>query len=81
MTVAKTELEMVRRHVREGAKHVSNQRALIDRMTMNGLPTGDAEALLATSSGSNSSISFASHELKVERWSSAVAPSVILPTR
>jgi hypothetical protein len=48
MTAAETELEMVRRHVREGAEHVANQRALIGRLRANGLPTEEAEALLTS---------------------------------
>jgi glycerol dehydrogenase-like iron-containing ADH family enzyme len=44
---AETELEMVRRHVRQGAEHVANQRALIARLSAYGLPTEAAEAILA----------------------------------
>ena len=43
-----TELEMVRRHIREGAGQLASQRFLIARMRMNGIPTDEAEALLAT---------------------------------
>jgi ribosomal 50S subunit-associated protein YjgA (DUF615 family) len=43
-----TELEMVRRHIREGAGQLASQRFLIARMRMNGIPTEEAEALLAT---------------------------------
>jgi hypothetical protein len=42
-----TELEMVRRHVREGAEHVAHQRALVARLTADGLPSEEAAALLA----------------------------------
>lgn len=46
-SVEETELEMTQRHVREGAHHVADQRALIARLRGAGLPTEDAEALLA----------------------------------
>ena len=42
------ELDMVRRHVREGAGHVANQRALVAHLKADSLPVADAEALLAT---------------------------------
>ena len=48
MSEGETELEMVRRHVEEGADHVVKQRALIARLKKNGLPFHEAEALLAT---------------------------------
>jgi hypothetical protein len=48
MAPAETELEMVTRHIREGAEHVAKQRALIAELRANGHPTGEAEALLAT---------------------------------
>ena len=48
MRAEETELEMVQRHVREGEKHLVNQRALIDRLRASELPTGEAEALLDT---------------------------------
>lgn len=48
MSPDESELEMVRRHVREGARHVANQRALIVRLKERALPTGEAEALLTT---------------------------------
>lgn len=41
-----TELEMIRRHVREGAVHLTSQRALIARLKVSDLPTDEAEALL-----------------------------------
>lgn len=47
MTAVETELDMVRRHVRQGAEHISKQRALIDRLTVKGLSTEEAGALLA----------------------------------
>ena len=47
MSVDETELEMVQRHVREGGRHVANQRALIARLSASGRPTEDAEILLA----------------------------------
>ena len=43
-----TEFEMVRRHIREGAGQLASQRFLRARMRMNGIPTEEAEALLAT---------------------------------
>ena len=46
MGVAETTLEMVRRHVREGAEHVARQRALLARLKERGLPTAEAERLL-----------------------------------
>ena len=48
MNAAESDLEMVRRHVRQGAEHVTNQRALIARLMEHGLPTGKAEAILIT---------------------------------
>jgi hypothetical protein len=47
MNAAESEIEMVRRHVREGAEHVAKQSALIARLKEHALPTGEAEALLA----------------------------------
>ncbi|MCJ2090791.1 hypothetical protein MKK88_33130 [Methylobacterium sp. E-005] len=41
-----TELEMVRRHIREGAGQLASQRFLIARMRMNGILTEEAERLL-----------------------------------
>lgn len=48
MGAEETELEMVRRHIREGEGHLASQRALIARMRTSHLPTDGAEALLAT---------------------------------
>jgi hypothetical protein len=42
-----TELEMVRRHILQGADHVARQRARVDRLRTGGLPLEAAEALLA----------------------------------
>ena len=39
---------MVRRHVREGERHLAGQRALIARLKASDLPTEQAEALLGT---------------------------------
>ncbi|MHB2208016.1 hypothetical protein [Methylobacterium sp. CM6257] len=39
---------MTRRHVRQGAHHVANQRALVARLRADDLPTEEAVALLAT---------------------------------
>lgn len=43
-----TEIEMVRRHVEEGAKHIARQRLLVARLRQEGLPTQEAANLLAT---------------------------------
>lgn len=48
MRAGETELEMVRRHVEEGAEHIAKQRALIARLRQRGLPTQEAESLLVT---------------------------------
>lgn len=48
MRAEETELEMVRRHVREGERHLAGQRALIARLRASDLPTEEAEALLDT---------------------------------
>jgi hypothetical protein len=48
MSTDESEFETVRRHVREGAGHVANQRALVIRLGDHGPPTAKAEALLAT---------------------------------
>ncbi|WP_375275322.1 hypothetical protein [Methylorubrum thiocyanatum] len=48
MSTEESELAMVRRHVREGGMQVARQRALVDRLTAEGLPVADAEVLLAT---------------------------------
>ncbi len=47
-SVEETEFEMVRRHIREGAGHLASQRFLIARMRMSGIPTEEAETILAT---------------------------------
>ncbi len=47
MSAGETKLEMLRRHVRQGAEHVANQRALVGRLKEHALPTGPAEDLLA----------------------------------
>lgn len=46
MSLEAAELEMVQRHVREGEYHLANQRALIARLKVSGLPTEEAEVLL-----------------------------------
>lgn len=46
MGTAETELEMVRRHVRNGERLVTDQRALLARLRTSGLPIEEAEALL-----------------------------------
>lgn len=48
MSAAETELEMVRRHIKEGAGHLTKQRALIVRLRDAGFATAEAEALLVT---------------------------------
>lgn len=47
MRSGETELEMVRRHVREGERQLAAQRALIARVDARGLPTEEAANLLA----------------------------------
>ena len=47
MSAGETKLEMLRCHVRQGAEHVANQRALVARLKEHALPTGPAEDLLA----------------------------------
>lgn len=42
-----SELEMVRRHVCQGADHVARQRAIVARFRAAGVSTDEAEALLA----------------------------------
>jgi hypothetical protein len=46
MCAHETEIEMVRRHVEEGARHISKQRKIIARLKGENLPTDDAETLL-----------------------------------
>lgn len=48
MSAEETELEMVRRHVREGEEHLAGRRALVAHLKASNLPTGEAEALLNT---------------------------------
>ena len=48
MRAGETKLEMVRRHVEEGAGHIEKQRALIAQLWAAGLPTEEAQALLGT---------------------------------
>lgn len=43
-----TELEMIRRHVRQGAAHVAQQRGIVARLRASGQPTEAALQLLAT---------------------------------
>ncbi|HWJ39182.1 MAG TPA: hypothetical protein VNR86_10535 [Sphingomicrobium sp.] len=42
------DLRMAKRHVSLGEQHVVQQEELITRLRLEGLPTGDAEQLLAT---------------------------------
>ena len=46
MDAPETELEMVRRHVRQGKTHLASQCAIIARLKALHLPTEVAEALL-----------------------------------
>lgn len=46
MREGETELDMIKRHVQDGVRHIAKQRALIDRLRRRGLPTDQAEALL-----------------------------------
>ena len=48
MCEGETEIEMVRRHVEEGAEHIAKQLTLIAHLKAKGLPFHDAEALLVT---------------------------------
>ncbi len=48
MGAEETDLEMVRRHVRQGEGHLASQRAIIARLKASHLPTDEAEALLDT---------------------------------
>lgn len=48
MREGETELDMVKRHVENGAQHIAKHRALITRLRQQDLPTDEAEALLAT---------------------------------
>ena len=48
MEAGETKIEMLQRHVREGAAHVAKQRALIARLRARGLPFEEAESLLVT---------------------------------
>ncbi|TNC08780.1 hypothetical protein FF100_28500 [Methylobacterium terricola] len=48
MREGETELDMVRRHVKNGAQRIAKQRDLITRLRRKSLPTDEAEALLAT---------------------------------
>lgn len=41
-----TVLQMVERHVREGAERIARQRALVDRLANRGLPVYDAVVML-----------------------------------
>jgi hypothetical protein len=47
MRNGETEIEMVRRHVREGIEILARQRALIDRLRDRGLPIEAATQMLA----------------------------------
>lgn len=46
MKVGETELEMVKRHIREGEGHVSRQLEIIADMVVRGQPTTLAETLI-----------------------------------
>ncbi len=48
MSAEETKVEMLRRHVRQGAEHVAKQRALVAQLTADWLPVEEAGALLAT---------------------------------
>ncbi|THK37087.1 hypothetical protein EHS39_16725 [Ensifer sp. MPMI2T] len=47
MREGETEIEMVRRHVRDGAAVVARQQELVGRLLVNGLATQAAEQMLA----------------------------------
>jgi hypothetical protein len=46
MMSGETELEMVRRHVREGSKHVARQYSIINKIRVGNYPVELAEELL-----------------------------------
>ncbi|WP_449410022.1 hypothetical protein [Methylobacterium komagatae] len=48
MNPEETELDMLRRHVRQGAGHIAKQRALVAKLKADGLSCEEAQALLAT---------------------------------
>ena len=49
MGAEETDLEMVQRHIREGKRHLTKQKALVDdSLKASGLLTEEAEALLDT---------------------------------
>lgn len=48
MSAGETEIEIVCRHVREGAERIAKQRALVARLKAQELPAEEAEALLAS---------------------------------
>ena len=47
MTQDETKLQMVQRHVREGASHVQRQREIVAHLRATGCPTETAEMLLS----------------------------------
>ena len=73
MSADESELEMVRRHVREGAGHVAAQRALVIRLGEHGLPTAEAEALLATFEDSQ-----AQHEAHLAKAEAEARPGKVV---
>jgi hypothetical protein len=68
MRHGETELQMVQRHVREGAVHVARQREIVAQFHANGNPTELAEKLLAGFQGMQFE-----HEAHLERL------TVVLP--
>ena len=46
MRPGETEIEMVRRHVRDGAQAVARQREMIEHLREEGLPSDEAQRLL-----------------------------------
>ena len=61
MAVGETELEMVKRHVRQGERHVSRQLKIIADMTLRNQPTNVAKSLLL-----NFEISLRAHKAHFE---------------
>jgi hypothetical protein len=47
MAYTRAELEMVDRHIAQGERHVVQQEELITRLSQRGLPTAQAELVLA----------------------------------
>ncbi len=73
MNTEESKLEMLRRHVREGAAHITQQRTLISRLQRAKISTADAYALLATFEELQRQ--HESHLAKVESATHSAAPA------